>query len=82
MFILFCINQFDKVHTPTFFFLVETLLLRNNLLHFDPAYESLSISDMDDIITLKCIGLIGLRVLFIFSYCYHKHFCLPVLYEF
>jgi hypothetical protein len=36
-------NQIDKVHTPSLFGLVETLLMRNHLLNFDPAYESLTI---------------------------------------
>ena len=31
---------------------MQTLLLRNNLLNFDPAYDSFSISEMDGIITL------------------------------
>ena len=35
-------------------FLVETLMLRNNLLNFDPAYASLSVSEMEDIINLIC----------------------------
>lgn len=50
----FCTTQLDKVRTPSFFLLVETLMLRNNLLYFDPAYESLSVSEMEDIITLIC----------------------------
>jgi hypothetical protein len=49
----FCTTQFEKVCTP-FLLLVETLMLRNNLLNFDGAYESLSIAQMDDIIDLHC----------------------------
>lgn len=48
----FCTIQYDKVCTPSFLFLQESILLRNNLLEFDPSYETLSISELDDIITL------------------------------
>ena len=50
----FCTTQFEKVCTPSFLFLVETLMLRNNLLNFDDTYESLSVAQMDDIIDLLC----------------------------
>jgi hypothetical protein len=50
----FCTSQFDNVCTPSFVFLRESILLRNNLLDFDPTYETLSVSELDDIITLLC----------------------------
>lgn len=50
----FCTIQFDNVCTPSFLFLQESLLLRHNILEFDPMYETLSVSELDDIITLLC----------------------------
>mgnify|MGYP003507201830 FL=1 len=50
----FCTTQFDNVCTPSFLFLQESLLLRHNILEFDPMYETLSVSELDDIITLLC----------------------------
>ena len=50
----FCTTQFERMCTPSFLFLVETLMLRNNLLHFDDTYESLSVAQLDDIIDLLC----------------------------
>ena len=50
----FCAIQFEKICNPSFLFLVETLMLRNNLLNFDPAYVSLSVAELNDIIVVLC----------------------------
>lgn len=50
----FCAVQFEKVCTPSFLLLVETLMLKNNLIDFDPAYVSLSVAELDDIIASIC----------------------------
>jgi hypothetical protein len=42
-----CGNKFYIEYSPSFFCLVETLLLRNNFLNFDLVYESLRMLDMD-----------------------------------
>jgi hypothetical protein len=50
----FCREKFQKVCTPSFMCLMETILLRDKLLSFDPNYESLNTTDLQSIITQIC----------------------------
>jgi len=50
----FCCMQFNNVFTPSFLSLIETILLREKLFNFDPAFQSLSSSDLDYIIAQIC----------------------------
>jgi hypothetical protein len=50
----FCKIQFKNVCTPSFMLLVETLMLRKNLVSFDQSFVSLSVEEMDDIIVSIC----------------------------